>query len=68
MTPRGTLGEKKQEFSPFPINFFYNNQKTLSWNLRVHTPYKMRRREEVGFPISRHIVDIPVVIKAFKFY
>ena len=27
----------------------------------------MRSREEVGLVIQRHIVDIPVVMKTFKF-
>ena len=36
---RGFLGEgiEKQKFSPFPINFLENNQKSFSSNLRVYT-------------------------------
>ena len=32
-------GVQKQEFSAFPINFFENKQKLISWNLIVYTPY-----------------------------
>ena len=62
------VGVEKQKFSFSPINIFENNQKLFSWNLRVYKLYKMRGREEVALPIPRAIVDIPVLIKTFKFF
>lgn len=47
--------------SGHPALFFENN-------MNVHTPYKMKTREEDGIPIPRNVVDISVVIKTYKFY
>ena len=51
---------EKQEFPAFPIKVFENNQKLFSSNL-------IRSKEEVELPIPRHILDIPVAMKTFKF-
>ena len=58
---------EKQKFSVSSIDNSENSQKPFSWNLTVYSQYKMRIREEVLLPIPRAIVDIPVVIKTFKF-
>ena len=66
---QGFLRERveKQEFPPSPVTFFKSNQKPFPWNLRVNITYQMRSREEVGLVIPRHVMNIPVVIKTFKF-
>ena len=60
-------GLEKQEFPTSPVTFFKNNQKPFPCYLTVDIPYQMRSREEVGLVITRHIVDIPVVIRTFKY-
>ena len=43
-------------------------QKPFYWNLGEHIQHiKWGEREEVGLSIPRRMVDIPIVIKTFKF-
>ena len=58
---------KKQEFPTYPVTFFKNNHKPFAWNLRVNIAYQMRIWEEVGLAIPRHVVDLLVVVRTFKF-
>ena len=58
---------EKQEFPAFPLKVFENNQKLFSSNLIIYSTYLMRSKEEVELPIPRHILDIPVAMKTFKF-
>ena len=55
---------EKQEFSPSPINFFLRTIKNPFPGIWESTYYvKWRAERKLGFPY----LDIPVVIKTFKF-
>ena len=62
------FSEKGQGNRSFLLPLFKRNQKHVPWNLRFNIQYQMTNSEEVGLLIPRHIVDIVVAIKTFKFF